>query len=274
MNTRLLRIKQWYRHIPTALTLGNSLCGFGAILHALTAYRPAADETVPQLLAFSAWLIVGAMVFDMLDGWTARVLKADSAHGMEMDSLADMVTFGVAPAVIVAVLAHTTAPVVGGEWLSYRWVWVLCAVYLGCTALRLAIYNVKAASGAKSSRFSGLPSPGAAAAVVSLVILYSRNETAFGTLILAEILPIYAGIIGILMVSNVPYAHIGQWLGSRRRNKRKVLALIAFCAVFAWDPRLVAAVGANLYVLSGPVNALIRRATTPAGEREADIAAA
>lgn len=254
MKIGLLRLKQWFRYIPTSLTLGNSLCGFGAILHTLTAYRPSPNEEVPQLLAFSAWLIVGAMLFDMLDGWSARMLHAHSPHGVQMDSLADMVTFGVAPAVIVAVMAHTNAPM----WLPYRWVWAMSAIYLGCTALRLALYNVKAAQGDCDDGFHGLPSPGGAAAVASLVILYANPINDFDYMVLAQVLPFYAALIGFLMVSNVPYMHLGHWLGSRRKNKLKVLCLIIFCAFFAWNRRLVAAIAANAYVLSGPVTVLAR----------------
>src|SRR5690606_20434438 len=115
-----------------------------------------------KLLEVSAWLICFAMIFDMLDGWAARILNARSLHGMQMDSLADMVTFGVAPAVIVAVMAHTQEL----DVLPYMWVWVLSSIYLGCAALRLALYNVKALNktddDGKSEEFHGLPTKGAA----------------------------------------------------------------------------------------------------------------
>jgi CDP-diacylglycerol--serine O-phosphatidyltransferase len=253
MKEGLKKIWMWYRQIPTALTLCNSLCGFAAILNTLRVYEPGAN--IPDVLAVSAWLIVGAMIFDMLDGWTARLLNAFSDHGMHMDSLADMVTFGVAPAVMIAVLAQTAELL-----LPYRMVWVLCAIYLGCAAIRLALYNVKALNKESTKGFDGLPSPGAAAALVTLIILFADAEHDT-YLVLVKWLPIYAGIIGILMVTNIPFMHFGRWLGSKRHNRWKVLALIVFFLFFSYDSRLVAAIAANVYVLSGPmmwVSRLIR----------------
>jgi CDP-diacylglycerol--serine O-phosphatidyltransferase len=272
MRTGLMRIKNWYRMIPTALTLGNTLCGFTAILYTLQVYGAERAEMfhhMPRLLAISAWLIVGAMIFDMLDGWTARLLNASSLHGMHMDSLADMVTFGVAPAVMVSVMADTRELV----WLPSRWVWGLCAIYLACAALRLALYNVKAMQQDEPcDEFHGLPSPGAAAAVSSLVFLYSNPQYEYQ--MLAQMLPVYAGILGFLMVSPIPYMHIGQWLGSKRRNKLKMFLLIVFFLLFSVNPSLVAAVAINVYVLSGPVRALLIWALPSHEEEEARVAVA
>ncbi len=254
MRTDLLKkVKYWYKTIPTLLTLGNSLCGFGAILNTLNAYRPAANERIPELLAVSAWWIICAMIFDMLDGWTARRLNVSSRHGMQMDSLADMVTFGVAPAVIVAVMAHTNAI----TYLPYRWAWVFSAIYLGCTASRLALYNVMALENTSSDSFQGLPSPGGAAAVCSFVILYSKYSNHAILTTIAGYIPIYAAIIGLLMVSPLPYAHLGHWLGSKRQNKLKILAVIVFFILFSNNPQVVAAIASTLYVFSGPIVYLI-----------------
>ncbi len=255
MRVNLLRkLKYSYKAIPTALTLGNSLCGFGAILYTLHAFAPEKGENIPELLAVSAWCIIGAMMFDMLDGWTARTLNVHSQYGVEMDSLADMVTFGVAPAVIVAVMARTNQ----FTWLPYHWVWVFSAIYLGCTAFRLALYNVKARNNESGESFHGLPSPGGAAAVCSIIILYGHPDFR-SYIIIAEILPYYAAVLGILMISNIPYAHMGHWLGSKRKNKLKIFFLIIFFTLFARTPHIVAACAINIYILSGPVYLFIRR---------------
>ena len=253
MRLRLMALRHPLRYLPTGLTIGNCLCGFGAILHTLHVYYdPAGEPDVPRILAGSAWLIMGAMIFDMLDGWSARKLNASSEHGIEMDSLADMVTFGVAPAVLVAVMAH----IYEVRWLAYPWVWVMSAVFLACVALRLALYNVLARAPDKQAGggFHGLPSPGGAAAVCSVVILNSSPE--FEYKVLAELLPIYAAVLGFLMVSPFPYGHVGHWLGSKRHYKRKVLLLIAFFGFFTWDSRLAVAIIVNAYVLTGPLNAV------------------
>lgn len=251
------KIRRWFRYIPTGLTLGNSLCGFGAILNTLHIYVGTTAAERADVLEVSAWLIVGAMIFDMLDGWIARMLDALSLHGAEMDSLADMVTFGVAPAVMVAVMAHT----LDARLIDYRWVWALCAVYMGCAALRLALYNVHTIHNThEGTAFSGLPTPGAAAAVVTLVLFYADPKRDVDFAVLAQLMPVYAGFIGLLMVSPITYPHIGRWLGSARHNKVKILALIGFMALYGWRPKLTAMIGANAYVLAGPISFLLRAA--------------
>lgn len=160
----LIKRNRWIKWVPNALTLGNSLCGFAAILYTLQVYEKMmyrdGSDGIEKIFAFSACMILFAMVFDAFDGYAARLLNAASLHGIQMDSLADMVTFGVAPATLVAVMAHSMRSLAGNQ---FRLVWCLCAIYLGCAALRLAKYNVHAILEKKSSdKFSGLPSPGAA----------------------------------------------------------------------------------------------------------------
>lgn len=189
------------------------------------------------------------MVFDALDGFAARIFNAASMKGIQMDSLADMVTFGVAPAVLVAVMAHFMSST------NYLIVCALAAVYLGGAALRLATYNVHAMLEKKSSdKFAGLPSPGGAAAICSIVIFCDVDVHSINYL--SMILPVYAAILGLLMVSSIPYTHVGKWLFSIKRNKRRlILFLIIFLLVFLFDlAALVTLI--NVYVLSGPVIAL------------------
>ena len=95
---------RWLRFVPNSLTLGNSLCGFAAILYTLRAYE--GRDLDLGIFAVSAWVILCAMIFDALDGFAARIFNAASMHGVQKDSLADMVTFGVAPATLVAIFAH------------------------------------------------------------------------------------------------------------------------------------------------------------------------
>ncbi len=255
MKTRLLKIKKAYRYLPTCLTLGNTLCGFTAILNTLLVYKIPAEE-VPALLVRSAWLIVGAMIFDMLDGWTARKLHATSVHGLQMDSLADFGTFGLAPAVMVAVMAHAHERF---EWLTYPWVWLLCGAYVSCVALRLALYNVIAMQDGHSDEFHGLPSPGGAAAVASVIFLYNSNPDSPLFSQLVQVLPFYVGFLGLLMVSPIPYMHVGKWLGSKRFYKLKILFVIGFGLLFSWRASLVTAITINLYVFGSPLKSLLSR---------------
>ena len=277
MKNKLKNFLRIYRAIPTALTLGNVMCGFTAILNVMRIFKVAEEDVVtevPKILVISAWFIVGALVFDLLDGWTARKLNATSNLGMQMDSLADMVTFGVTPAVMVCALAYRVSDRFVGK--DFVWVWILCALYVCCVALRLALYNVIAMKGECSDEFNGLPSPGGAAAVASCIFVYSFcarggelkgivasiagkevvakyiNTGVIGDCTL-NFLPLYAGILALLMVSKVPYKHFGKWLGSKHHNKLKILLLIAFAAAFGTHPLLVTTVCINAYVLWAPL---------------------
>ena len=201
------------------------------------------------------------MIFDVLDGFAARIFNAASLHGIQMDSLADMVTFGVAPATICAIMTHVLREDETTSFLIYA----LCAVYLGCSALRLATYNVRAMAKEESSGFfSGLPTPGAAACVCSMAMLLNYIDF-LGPWKhmhkLALYIPCYAAILGLLMVTPIPYPHMGKWFFSVWRSKRKMaLLVIMIMIVFVFKtPGLFILV--NIYAFSGPISAVYRRIT-------------
>ncbi|MFA7185582.1 MAG: CDP-alcohol phosphatidyltransferase family protein [Victivallales bacterium] len=252
----LLENNKWLKKVPNLLTICNSLCGFGAMLYTLHVYDNRIIADTYDILAVSAWLILFAMIFDMLDGFAARLFNAASMHGIQMDSLADMVTFGVAPAVIVAVMAHSLRAEM--RPFQYFLVWGFCAIYIGCAASRLATYNVHAMLEKKSGeKFSGLPSPGAAAAICSLVIFYASKSGEITQIVL--ILPFYAAILGILMVSSIPYMHAGRWLMSVRRNKKRLFILFVVLIAMYYSPFLVLVLAVNIYVASGPFTIVARK---------------
>lgn len=251
--------KRKLRWLPNTLTLCNSWCGFASILWTLSVYERAAITGVNQsqtydILAVSALIILGAMIFDVLDGFAARMLNATSMHGLQMDSLSDMVTFGVAPAVLMAVMTH---------WLQGKQTtvqllvtYLLCSIYVGCTALRLATYNVKAMEESNGDNvFHGLPSPGAAAAIVSLVLAMRVFDRDLSNL--ALVLPIYAAFLGFLMVSALPYRHIGKWLLSKQGNQPLKIMILIIMLFLVGIFREYAIFGIiTLYILSGPAEAL------------------
>ncbi len=247
--------------IPNMLTLCNSLCGFAAILYTLRAYGQP-PEIQMRTFTVSAIMIFCAMVFDAFDGLAARLLHAGSMHGLQMDSLSDMVTFGVAPAVLVSVMTHAMS----GNTLIPRqgiMVYALAAIYLGGAALRLATYNIKAMfPGTEEENhdfFCGLPSPGGAAAIcVAVFFAATLNLGEAGMRKIAFALPIYAAILGLLMVSKFPYPHAGRLIFSMRKSRWKMLLFIALVIVWAVfkTPGLFAIVTG--YILSGPVIGVIR----------------
>ncbi len=175
--------------VPNSLTTMNLVCGFLAILISMDRFRrPAVD-----LAAFDAscWLILAAGVFDLLDGKVAKLLKVTSPFGMKMDSFADMVTFGLAP----AVLMRCTFLRPGS--LPWHLDLAACGAYFLGAVFRLAKYNVS--THAQGYGFSGLPSPGAAATVVGFFMVARNHPFPPGVAALV------VALTGVLMCSRVPY---------------------------------------------------------------------
>jgi CDP-diacylglycerol---serine O-phosphatidyltransferase len=244
-----LKKNKWLKALPNTLTVCNSLCGFAAILNTLQAYKETKDPMTVFII--SSCMILFAMIFDTLDGFAARIFNAASLKGIQMDSLADMVTFGVAPAVLVAVMAHLYSATKFGFYAA----WILCAIYLAAAAHRLAQYNVITMVEKKSSqKFYGLPTPGGAAAICSLVFLFGIYRPEHG---LIKILPWYAGVLGILLVSNIRYQHMGKWLGTIKKHKKRQAVLVLLLVCFILNPPITAAIVINGYVLLGLVAFLI-----------------
>ena len=228
--------------LACALTLGNLLCGFAAILLAVKGYRqPTFLHAVPTEVAQAAWFIFVGMVMDGLDGRVARMTRADSAFGAELDSLADVVTFGLAPAVLAWVVGtHAGQP----ESL----LWTAGALYAAATAIRLARYNVRHASPrrVKGPDFQGLPSPAAAGLVSGLLLLLESPAVERAAFVLPGVL----AVAGVLMVSNIPYLHLMNRIGKRRGPALVALGL-GLAASLALYPALTLSIAFLGYALSG-----------------------
>jgi CDP-diacylglycerol--serine O-phosphatidyltransferase len=226
--------------LPTALTLGNAVCGLAAI--SFTSKIGKAD-VLPEhdlfYLALGGWLIVCAMVFDALDGYVARLTRTSGLFGAELDSLCDAISFGAAPAFLLLQL--------GPGWQNPTWHRVLAAAatfYLVAAILRLARFNVENLSLAPtggSKKFRGVPSPAAAGCVASLAIVRGvlpGNWPAFDTPVVRALIE-YAAVfgpllIGFLMVSPVPYPHLTKGLLGRRKGVPPLFILVLVCLLSVW----------------------------------------
>jgi CDP-diacylglycerol--serine O-phosphatidyltransferase len=155
--------------LPNLMTAGNLFCGFTATLKILEGalLQASNPDAAGDLFHTAIWFILGACIFDLLDGRLARLGGHESAFGREFDSLADIVSFGVAPALMVYRIVLQEFPRAG---------WVIASIYLACGALRLARYNCVAAnqSGAVADgeikNFTGFPIPAAAGMIASLTL--------------------------------------------------------------------------------------------------------
>lgn len=224
--------------VPTLLTLGNGVCGFVAIAIASKIVIPNAGQVIDAAtakeydfyFAIAGWFIIAAMVFDMLDGYVARLSKTASKFGGELDSLCDAVSFGVAPAFLLLKMGPGWDP----SPRLHQILAGIAALYMVCTLLRLARFNVDNTPDPSShKRFRGLPSPGAAGCIASLSILRGEFpsklaehwgrfdlETARGLVQHAVELvsPVGAFIVALLMVSLLPYPHVTKQILRGRRH--------------------------------------------------------
>ncbi len=262
--------------LPSLLTVGNFACGVLAILFCFHAIRLSeradalqdalARTQGEEMLVYACLVIFIAMVFDVLDGRVARMTGSESHFGAELDSLADDCTFGVAPAILVTTLWIQVQPPSAKWWGQV----MFCAVvYAACAILRLARYNVEVGSVDKNY-FTGLPSPGAAGAVVSAVLFCHEGylnpfwqwlletvpvrDTTEIMQMQARVLGVYMLVIGVLMVSRLRFVHVAnRFLSGRKRFTYLVATLFALFLLFH-RPVEVLFLAFNGYVLVSLIN--------------------
>jgi CDP-diacylglycerol--serine O-phosphatidyltransferase len=228
--------------LPSLITILNGVCGFTAIIFTSKGAElsaKAADSQIPffrfgltTYFALAGYMILLAMVADMLDGRVARKVKSTSSFGGQLDSLCDVVSFGVAPAFLMLKVLEDHLESIGygdGSFL-HRSVWVAAAAYMSCAAIRLARFNVENEEDESAHMsFVGLPSPAAAGVIVSLIILHQETLPTANSVL--YILPFLALGISILMVSRIRYPHIlNQYLRGKKPFAYliRVLLLLAF----------------------------------------------
>jgi CDP-diacylglycerol---serine O-phosphatidyltransferase len=186
--------------LPNLMTAGNLFCGFIALTRIVEA-----DITSPHfnaMIRHALFFILLAIFFDLLDGRVARMGGKESAFGREFDSLADLISFGAAPAFLV----HRI--VLRDVFINYQEVgWFIASIYLICGALRLARYNCLAAMGGGGGKeFVGFPIPAAAGLVASITLfLMWWEDKGFATGQWRFVLPFIMVVLSIMMVSEVRY---------------------------------------------------------------------
>ena len=223
------------------------------------------------LFHWACVVIFFGMLFDVLDGNVARRMNASSAFGRELDSLADVTTFGIAPAIIVNTISLAVMPATYAWWNQ---VIIFGVVFAVCAVLRLARYNIQSGTADKNI-FSGLPSPAAAGCVVTAVLL-SEGDYGFvesvcswlaGTDFLgttsvqvkAKLLSFYLLIPGILMVTTVPFTHVAnRYLTGRKSFTILVLAFLLLALIWH-EPRLMLFLCFNGYMTAGLIAAAVNR---------------
>ena len=256
------------------LTIGNGVCGFAALVK-LSQLQLAEDNSLanPENLVFAGYLILLGMLFDAFDGKVARMVKGSTELGAQLDSLCDLITFGLVPAFMIFQMQLGTSP----RWMNVVWFFSL-AYFLGAL-LRLARFNVENSPEEEAHLcFKGLPSPAAAGCVASLVIfqnyvlkaeqaelkwisenLFSiESMTTFVTAI-SYILPFLGVFLGFTMVSSrLKFEHVGSRIFGRSHSWEFFVSLIFAALLLAIVPEVFLPLAFIGYLVWTPVMFLFR----------------
>jgi CDP-diacylglycerol--serine O-phosphatidyltransferase len=216
--------------LPNLFTTGNLFCGFWAII-----------SVIQEQFFYAAVAILLACVFDILDGKVARLAGATSKFGVQYDSLADLVSFGIAP----ALLAFSWALRPYGKFG-----WLAAFLFVVCGALRLARFNVQSASG-EVKYFKGLPIPAAALMIALTILLYLELIETGWVKDIAVLAMIY--VLAFLMVSNIRYFSFKEFDLAKRKPFSIFIFIILSMIVIIMQPIIVLFIFALAYVFSGPV---------------------
>lgn len=249
--------------LPNLMTAGNLFCGFLAITKIVEVRLDAtADPTYPNIRAALLFILL-ACIFDLLDGRVARMVGKESPFGREFDSLADVVSFGVAPAFLVHRIVlrdvFVDLPELG---------WLIAAIFLICGAFRLARFNCLAAMPQsqqnQSSDFTGVPIPMAAGMVASLTLLLIHlegREFAVGNW--RYVLPVLLLFLSYLMVSEIKYPSFKKlnWRATQPFHKMLIILLVlaTFVALREKILPILAPVVFTAYLVYGFVRPMISR---------------
>lgn len=217
--------------IPSLFTAGNLICGFFSII-----------STFNGDYLRATYFIILANVLDGLDGYAARLTRSTSQFGVEFDSLADVVSFGVAPAILVYFWALI-------PWQT--WGWLAASTFVVCGALRLSRFNVQSTGPAKGY-FVGLPIPAAAEMIAAIVIMYyylggEGSPSKHLTLLLV----IYG--LAVLMVSSFPYFSLKNSDLRKRHPFWMLVSGVVLITLFIAEPQIMFFMIFLSYTLSGPL---------------------
>lgn len=226
--------------VPSFFTLMNLFCGFLAIV-----------QIAEGQLQYGAWLIIFAGVFDALDGFMARLTNSSSTFGLELDSLSDVVSFGVAPGFLLYFFALDSIQFPG---------LILAALPALCGAIRLARYNIDAKVD-ELDKFKGLPIPVQATMIVGFYLSFKDNLDLFSSFdagVNNVIIPMVL-ILSLLMVSTVPFDKIPRFNnGQLRKNRNIIFMFMSYVLIIALLQEWGLIIAFSLYILKGLITFSVR----------------
>lgn len=248
---------------PNLLTTGNLFCGILSIIFAINdTLRLANYEDVLKPFILSSWLILIAIVIDSLDGLIARMTKTTSKFGVEFDSLADLVSFGVAPAILVYLSVLRYHGKIG---------WFFVAIYIMGGALRLARFNVSPSN----KYFQGLPIPASAGILTSYVILsrwagwyadkgvilnkvigWYEEKITYSNFV---IVPVLVSLLSVLMVSSIQFPSFKRFMTRERMPLIILIACAIIILIFIITPEITSFLLMMFYLFYGLISGIFRK---------------
>jgi CDP-diacylglycerol---serine O-phosphatidyltransferase len=237
--------------VPNLFTTANLFSGFFGIVSAINGK-----------FEIAAMAVLVSCVFDILDGKVARLTKATSRFGLEYDSLADLVAFGVGPGLLVYLWALRPFGRLG---------WLAAFVFMACGALRLARFNVQAGT-VSSKYFVGLPIPGGATMIATTVLFFDGWEISSPHLLGVPLL-VFTYLLGFLMVSTIPYNSFKDFEFIKSKPLPVLFLVIVLVTVVAVSPGPMLFTILLTYVISGPLEYLLKRYRTAVSAKPTDSVA-
>jgi CDP-diacylglycerol--serine O-phosphatidyltransferase len=232
--------------LPSLFTCGNMSLGILSII-----------SSIEGDFIKAAWFLIGALACDIIDGRIARMTKTTSVFGMQLDSLSDLVSFGIAPAIMMYILVLQSMEIIGIA---------IAVLYVICTALRLARFNVLAQSGEIHKHFVGLPTPASGGVIISFVLCYQLLTTGeysvnFKTIpglmtlmpAFLEFMPVVIVVLSFLMVSNIPYMSFKKIKLTKVKTIELLVVVIVLIILIVVFPQNIIFIIFSVYAVSGLV---------------------
>ncbi len=230
------------KHLPSIVTALNLFAGFLSVIHSIQG-----DYTS------AAWLIVVASIMDLLDGKVARLTKSSSEFGVELDSLADVSSFGFAPSILIYKSYFSQWDAFGTPWGSIGIALSFMPLVFG--SIRLARFNVGVNDpNEKDTYFKGLPIPSSAIALAAFVVF---EQEVFGSFKNIEILTGLTVLVSVLMVSTIRYEGVPQFSKRNFETIIKIVILAITLPIFLWSPSKSIFPVMMIFILSGILRAII-----------------
>ncbi len=272
--------------LPSLITILNGVCGFASIVFAAKDMTQGQQFSYHRLqfpyFAIAGYMVLVAMVADMLDGRVARMSKSTSSFGGQLDSLCDVISFGIAPAFLTLkfleskfIVMFEPHPVLESFFL--RFIWLIAAAYISCAAIRLARFNVENEEDESAHMsFVGLPSPAAAGAVVSVIIfqqemlheIFDRGTPAFNFCenVIIYSLPLLVLAMAVLMISRIRYPHVVNQFIRGKKPFAYLIGSLAVVGMVIWFRQGIFLLLFLGFAMSGVVRWFYHKATRKAAD--------